>query len=170
MVMQIFQRVLQRFEHFNNLIRNGTLTADTITDSGSFNQTCPNNIKLGFGTMAKITFLVSTGYSVLLSEQSFYSLSPFSVIMLGRRQLEIAFLMLISPIIFATSIGRKEQRSALYQQLTSLVLQAGAVLLLIGLTSIMFNAIQNSTDINNLPYVSKTVAQSVLYLGCAMML
>src|SRR5699024_9724616 len=94
----------------------------------------------------------------------------FSVIMLGRRQLEIAFLMLISPIIFATSIGRKEQRSALYQQLTSLVLQAGAVLLLIGLTSIMFNAIQNSTDINNLPYVSKTVAQSVLYLGCAMML
>ena len=60
-------------EHFNNLIRNGTLTADTITDSGSFNQTC-QIYKLVFGTTARITFLVSTGYLVLLSEQSFYSL------------------------------------------------------------------------------------------------
>ena len=72
--------------------------------------------------------------------------------MLGRRQLELAFLMTISPLVIATSVGRKEQRSALYQQLASLVLQAGAMMLLIGLTSIMFNAIQNSVEINSLDY------------------
>ena len=43
-------------------------------------------------------------------------------------------------------------------------------MLLIGLTAIMFNAIQNSVDINKLSYFTKIVAQSVLYLGCAMML
>lgn len=90
--------------------------------------------------------------------------------MLGRRQLELAFLMTISPLVIATSVGRKEQRSALYQQLASLVLQAGAMMLLIGLTAIMFNAIQNSAEINGLDYFTKTVAQSILYLGCAMML
>lgn len=156
-------------EHFNNLIRNGTLTADTITDSGSFNQTC-QIYKAGIWNDGEDYFFSFNWVFGIIVGAVFLFAIAFSVIMLGRRQLEIAFLMLISPIIFATSIGRKEQRSALYQQLTSLVLQAGAVLLLIGLTSIMFNAIQNSTDINNLPYVSKTVAQSVLYLGCAMML
>ena len=156
-------------EHFNNLIRNGTLTADTITDSGSFNQTC-QIYKAGIWNDGEDYFFSFNWVFGIIVGAVFLFAIAFSVIMLGRRQLEIAFLMLISPIIFATSIGRKEQRSALYQQLTSLALQAGAVLLLIGLTSIMFNAIQNSTDINNLPYVSKTVAQSVLYLGCAMML
>lgn len=156
-------------EHFNNLIRNGTLTADTITDSGSFNQTC-QIYKAGIWNDGEDYFFSFNWVFGIIVGAVFLFAIAFSVIMLGRRQLEIAFLMLISPIIFATSIGRKEQRSALYQQLTSLVLQAGAVLLLIGLTSIMFNAIQNSTDINNLPCVSKTVAQSVLYLGCAMML
>ena len=43
-------------------------------------------------------------------------------------------------------------------------------MLLIGLTSVMFNAIQNSADINSLGYFTKTVAQSILYLGCAMLL
>ena len=90
--------------------------------------------------------------------------------MLGRRQLELAFLMTISPLVIATSVGRKEQRSALYQQLASLVLQAGAMMLLIGLTSVMFNAIQNSAEINSLNYFTKVVAQSILYLGCAMLL
>lgn len=154
---------------FNNLIRKGTLTATNITDSGAFSLTCQIykagiwndgedyffNYNWVFGILVGAIFLFAIGYSVL---------------MLGRRQLELAFLMLIAPLVFATSVGRKEQRSALYQQLVSLVLQAGALLLLIGLTSIMFNAIQNSKDITDLPYFTKIVAQSVLYLGCAMML
>ena len=144
-------------------------TASDVSDSGAFSYRCgiykPGiwndsedyafNYNFLFGIVIGAVFLFSVGFAVL---------------MLGRRQLELAFLMVISPLVIATSVGRKEQRSALYQQLASLVLQAGAMMLLIGLTSIMFNAIQNSADINGLNYFTKVVAQSVLYLGCAMML
>lgn len=156
-------------EDFENLIRNDTITASDISDSGAFSYRCtiykPGIWNDGedyafsynflFGIVIGIIFLFSIGFAVL---------------MLGRRQLELAFLMTISPLVIATSVGRKEQRSALYQQLASLVLQAGAMMLLIGLTAVMFNAIQNSADINSLGYFTKTVAQSILYLGCAMLL
>lgn len=154
---------------FESLVRNDTITASHVSDSGAFSYRCgiykPGiwndsedyafNYNFLFGIVIGAIFLFAVGFSVL---------------MLGRRQLELAFLMVISPLVIATSVGRKEQRSALYQQLASLILQAGAIMLLIGLTSIMFNAIQNSADINNLNYFTKIVAQSVLYLGCAMML
>ena len=154
---------------FESLIRNETVTASDVSDSGAFSYRCgiykPGiwndsedyafNYNFLFGIVIGAVFLFSVGFAVL---------------MLGRRRLELAFLMVISPLVIATSVGRKEQRSALYQQLASLVLQAGAMMLLIGLTSIMFNAIQNSADINRLNYFTKVVAQSVLYLGCAMML
>ena len=154
---------------FEKLIRNDTITASDVSDSGAFSFRCgiykPGiwndsedyafNYNFLFGIVIGAIFLFAVGFSVL---------------MLGRRQLELAFLMVISPLVIATSIGRKEQRSALYQQLASLILQAAAIMLLIGLTSIMFNAIQNSADINKLNYFTKIVAQSVLYLGCAMML
>lgn len=156
-------------EDFNSLIRNGKLTATNITDSGAFSSTC-QIYKAGIWNDGEDYFFNYNWVFGILIGVIFLFAIGFSVIMLGRRQLEIAFLMLIAPLVFATSVGRKEQRSALYQQLASLVLQAGALLLLIGLTSIMFNAIQNSSDINSLPYFTKIVAQSVLYLGCAMML
>ena len=156
-------------EDFEYLIRNGDITATNIIDAGAFSYRCDIhksgmwnngedyafNYNFLFGIIVGIVFLFSIGFAVL---------------MLGRRQLELAFLMAISPLVIATSIGRKEQRSALYQQLASLVLQAGAMMLLIGLTAVMFNAIQNSSDINNLGYFTKVVAQSILYLGCAMLL
>ena len=156
-------------EDFNTLIRNGKLTATNITDSGAFSLTC-QIYKAGIWNDGEDYFFNYNWVFGILVGTVFLFAIGFSVIMLGRRQLEIAFLMLIAPLVFATSVGRKEQRSALYQQLVSLILQAGALLLLIGLTSIMFNAIQNSSDINALPYFTKIVAQSVLYLGCAMML
>ena len=156
-------------QDFETLIRNGTISSTNVSDSGAFSYRCQIykkgffndgedyafNYNYLFGIVVGLIFLVGIGFSVLL---------------LGRRQLELAFLMTIAPLVFATSIERKEQRSALYQQLASLILQSGAMMLLIGLTSIMFNAIQNSPDINSLGYFSKTVAQSVLYLGCAMLL
>lgn len=156
-------------EDFNSLIRNGKLTATNITDSGAFSSTC-QIYKAGIWNDGEDYFFNYNWVFGILIGVIFLFAIGFSVIMLGRRQLEIAFLMLIAPLVFATSVGRREQRSALYQQLVSLVLQVGALLLLIGLTSIMFNAIQNSSDINSLPYLTKIVAQSVLYLGCAMML
>lgn len=156
-------------EDFNTLIRNGSLTATSVVDSGAFSSTC-QIYKPGIWNDGEDYFFnYNWVFGVLIGAIFLFAIG-FSVIMLGRRQLELAFLMLIAPLVFATSVGRKEQRSALYQQLVSLVLQAGALLLLIGLTSIMFNAIQNSSDINKLPYFTKLVSQSVLYLGCAMML
>lgn len=154
---------------FEKLLRNNTLTASNVSDAGAFSYRCgiykPGiwndsedyafNYNFLFGIVMGVIFLFSIGFAVL---------------MLGKRQLELSFLMAISPLVIATSVGRKEQRSALYQQIASLVLQAGAMMLLIGLTATMFEVIQNSQEINNLDYFTKTVAQSILYLGCAVML
>ncbi|MBO5183353.1 MAG: hypothetical protein J6B64_03030 [Bacilli bacterium] len=154
---------------FEKLLRNETITASDVSDSGSFSFRCqiykPGIWNDGEDYAFSYNFLFGIVIGVI-----FLFAIGFAVLMLGRRQLELAFLMVISPLVIATSVGRKEQRSALYQQLASLVLQAGALMLLIGLTAIMFNAIQNSADINKLSYFTKIVAQSVLYLGCAMML
>lgn len=154
---------------FEKLIRNGTLTASKVSDSGAFSFRC-DIYKPGIWNDGEdYAFSYNFLFGIVIGAIFLFAVG-FAVLMLGRRQLELAFLLVISPLVIATSIGRKEQRSALYQQLASLVLQAGAMMLLIGLTSIMFNAIQNSADINGLPYFTKIVTQTVLYLGCAMML
>lgn len=154
---------------FEKLIRNDTITASDVSDSGAFSFRC-NIYKPGIWNDSEdYAFNYNFLFGIVIGAIFLFAVG-FSVLMLGRRQLELAFLMVISPLVIATSVGRREQRSALYQQLASLVLQAGAIMLLIGLTSIMFNAIQNSADINKLNYFTKIVAQSVLYLGCAMML
>lgn len=156
---------VKTMEDFETLIRENNLTLDKIFDNDLLQVRCRSgsndkevyvfNYNFLFGIVIGAIFLFAIGFGVL---------------MLGRRQLELAFLMVISPLVIATSVGRKEQRSALYQQLVSLILQAGAMMLLIGLTTIMFNVIQNSPDINNLPFFTKLVTQTILYLGCAMMI
>lgn len=57
----------------------------------------------------------------------------FSGIMLARRQLEMLLMFFFSPIIFACSICNKQRRQSLYEQLSSLVIQAGAVMLVLGI-------------------------------------
>ena len=154
-------------EDFEKLIRNNTIT--DVSDSGAFSYRCTIYKKGLWNDGQDYAFSYNFLFGIIIGVIFLFSIG-FAVLMLGRRQLELAFLMTISPLVIATSVGRKEQRSALYQQLASLVLQAGAMMLLIGLTAIMFNAIQNSAEINGLDYFTKTVAQSILYLGCAMML
>lgn len=154
---------------FEGLIRNDTITASDVSDSGAFSYRCTIYKPGIWNDSEDYAFSYNFLFGIIVGVIFLFSIG-FAVLMLGKRQLELAFLMTISPLVLATSIGRKEQRSALYQQLASLVLQAGAMMLLIGLTAVMFNAIQNSADINNLGYFTKTVAQSILYLGCAMLL
>ena len=156
-------------EDFEKLIRNNTITASDVSDSGAFSYRCTIYKKGLWNDGQDYAFSYNFLFGIIIGVIFLFSIG-FAVLMLGRRQLELAFLMTISPLVIATSVGRKEQRSALYQQLASLVLQAGAMMLLIGLTAIMFNAIQNSAEINGLDYFTKTVAQSILYLGCAIML
>ena len=115
---------------FEELIRNNSLTATEITDSGAFSYRC-TIYKAGIWNDSEdYAFNYNFLFGIIIGGIFLFSIG-FAVIMLGKRQLELAFLMVISPLIFATSIGRKEQRSALYQQLASLVLQSGGLILLV---------------------------------------
>lgn len=90
----------------------------------------------------------------------------FSGMMLARRQIEFLFLFVISPIIFSTSVGVKERRSALFQQLVSLILQGTVIMLIIGLTALLMKSIQGTIFFQNAP-VKNMVIKSILYIGCA---
>ena len=87
----------------------------------------------------------------------------FSGMMLARRQLEFLFLFVISPVVFATSIGNKQRRSAVIEQLVSLMLQASVVMLIINLTAIVAQAVDSTTFFTN---DFKDIAlKSIMYIG-----
>ena len=69
----------------------------------------------------------------------------FSGMMLAKRQIEFLFLFVISPIVFACSVGNKQRRSTLYELLTSLILQGAVIMLIIALTSLVIEQINLTT-------------------------
>ena len=89
----------------------------------------------------------------------------FSGMMLARRQIEFLFLFVISPIILATSVGNKDRRGALFQQLVSLILQGAVVMLIIGLTALLMKSIQGTTFFEK-SLAKDMVIKSILYIGC----
>lgn len=89
----------------------------------------------------------------------------FSGMMLARRQIEFLFLFCISPIVFATSVGNKQRRSAVYELLVSLILQAAVVMLIIGLTALLMKSIQGTIFFAD-SAVNDTILKSILYIGC----
>lgn len=88
----------------------------------------------------------------------------FCGMMLARRQIEFLFLFVISPIIFATSVGNKERRSAVIQQLVSLMLQGAVIMLIISLTAIVMKQI-NSTEFFTNGF-KDMIIKSIMYIGC----
>ena len=88
----------------------------------------------------------------------------FCGMMLARRQIEFLFLFVISPIIFATSVGNKERRSAVIQQLVSLMLQGAVIMLIISLTAIVMKQI-NSTEFCTNGF-KDMIIKSIMYIGC----
>lgn len=88
----------------------------------------------------------------------------FSGMMLARRQIEFLFLFVISPIVFATSVGNKQRRSAVIEQLVSLMLQGAVVMLIISLTGIVMKEIAGTTFFadNNFKNI---VVKSLMYIG-----
>lgn len=88
----------------------------------------------------------------------------FCGMMLARRQIEFLFLFVISPIIFATSIGNKERRSTVVQQLVSLMLQGAVIMLIISLTAIVMGQINSTTFFSNT--FKDIVIKSIMYIGC----
>lgn len=89
----------------------------------------------------------------------------FASIMLGRRQIEFLFLFAISPIIFATSVCNKQRRGAVFEQITSLVLQSAVIMLIISLTIMVMQEINQTTFFEN--SVQDMIVKVLLYLGCA---
>ena len=89
----------------------------------------------------------------------------FSGMMLARRQIEFLFLFVISPIIFSTSIGNKQRRSAVFEQLVSLILQGAVVMLIIGLTAMLMKSIQGTTFFPTSSF-KDMATKSILYIGC----
>jgi hypothetical protein len=89
----------------------------------------------------------------------------FSGMMLARRQIEFLFLFVISPIVFATSIGNKQRRSAVIEQLVSLMLQGAVVLLIICLTALVMQQVQSTTFFSDSVFKDMLV-KSLMYIGC----
>lgn len=101
--------------------------------------------------------------AILVGGFFLYSLF-FSGMMLARRQIEFLFLFTISPIIFATSVGNKERRSAVFQQLISLILQGAVIMLIITLTALIMQQINGTTFFSNT--FKDILIKTILYIGC----
>ncbi len=101
--------------------------------------------------------------AILVGGFFLYSLF-FSGMMLARRQIEFLFLFTISPIIFATSVGNKERRSAVFQQLVSLILQGAVIMLIITLTALIMQQINDTTFFTNT--FKDILIKTILYIGC----
>ena len=102
--------------------------------------------------------------AILVGGFFLYSLF-FSGMMLARRQIEFLFLFSISPIIFATSVGNKERRSAVFQQLVSLILQGAVIMLIITLTALIMQQINDTTFFSNNAF-KNVLIKTILYIGC----
>ena len=89
----------------------------------------------------------------------------FSGMMLARRQIEFLFLFIISPVVFATSVGNKQRRSAVIEQLVSLMLQGAVVMLIINLTAIVAEAVDSTVFFQN-DSIKDLVLKSLMYIGC----
>lgn len=102
--------------------------------------------------------------AVLVGGFFLYSLF-FSGMMLARRQIEFLFLFVISPIVFATSIGNKQRRGAVIEQLVSLMLQGAVVMLIICLTALIMQQINETTFFSE-SILKEILIKSLLYIGC----
>lgn len=90
----------------------------------------------------------------------------FSGMMLARRQIEFLFLFTISPVVFATSIGNKQRRGALFEQLASLTLQAAVIMLIISITALVMQSVNSTTFFANSSF-KDIVIKSLMFLGAA---
>lgn len=148
-----------KFEHIDNYIKNNTFTNKKIYNDKfitSHNWILPDE--------RDYKYSINWIMAIIVGGFFLYALF-FSGMMLARRQIEFLFLFIISPIVFATSIGNKQRRNAITEQLVSLILQGAVVMMIIGLTAMLMNAIESTTFFPTSPF--KDIAtKSILYIGC----
>ena len=136
---------------------------DNFTDKKMYNDTFVTDEKWILPDEKEYKYSINWIMSLLVGAFFLYALF-FSGMMLARRQIEFLFLFTIAPIVFATSVGNKQRRGAVYELLVSLILQAGVVMLIIGLTALLMSAIQNTTFFSDT--IMDTIIKSILYIGC----
>ena len=151
-------------DEFKNENISAYIKNDNFTNKKMYNDKFVTNARWILPDEEEYKYSINWIMAIIVGGFFLYALF-FSGMMLARRQIEFLFLFVVSPIILATSIGNKERRSALYQQLVSLILQGAVVMLIIGLTAILMKSIQATTFFNNSP-VKDMVIKSILYIGC----
>ena len=141
------------------------ISNDTFTNKKMYNDKFTTNDRWILPDEEDYKYSINWIMAIIVGGFFLYALF-FSGMMLARRQIEFLFMFVASPIIFATSIGNKQRRSAVIETLVSLILQAAVIMLIIGLTAIIMKSIQ-STVFFKTSVVKDMVIKSILYIGCA---
>ena len=136
---------------------------DSFTNAKKYNDKYVTNDKWILPDEKDYIYKIDWIMAVLIGGFFLYALF-FSGMMLARRQIEFLFLFVISPIVFATSVGNKQRRSAVIEQLVSLTLQAAVVMLIINITALIMQAVNNTTFFNN--GFQDIVIKSLMFIGC----
>jgi len=145
-------------EDYSSFIKN-----DSFTNGKKYNDKFVTNERWILSDEKDYKYEINWILSIIVGGFFLYALF-FSGMMLARRQLEFLFLFVISPIVFATSIGNKQRRSAVIEQLVSLMLQGAVVMLIINLTAIVANAVDSTTFFANNDF-KDIVIKSLMYIG-----
>lgn len=145
-------------EDYSSFIKN-----DSFTNGKKYNDKFVTNDRWILSDEKDYKYEINWILSIVVGGFFLYALF-FSGMMLARRQLEFLFLFVISPIVFATSIGNKQRRSAVIEQLVSLMLQGAVVMLIINLTVIVANAVDSTTFFANNDF-KDIVVKSLMYIG-----
>lgn len=137
---------------------------DTFTKKRMFNDKYVTNSRWILPDEKDYKYNINWLMAIIVGGFFLYALF-FSGMMLARRQIEFLFLFLISPIVFATSIGNKQRRSAVIEQLVSLMLQGAVVMMIIGITVIVMQSINSTTFFANSEFKDMAL-KSLMFIGC----
>lgn len=154
----------KKSEYFKNEDINKNIKNDNFTKLKQYNEKFLVNDNNENPGENQYKYSINWIMGILVGAFFLYALF-FSGMMLARRQIEFLFLFVISPIVFATSIGAKQRRSAVIEQLVSLTLQGAIVMLIIFLTALVMEAIDSTTFFGN-SVVKNTLIKSLMFVGC----
>lgn len=152
-------------DEFKNEDYAKSISNDTFTNKKMYNDKFTTNSRWILPDEEDYKYSINWIMAIIVGGFFLYALF-FSGMMLARRQIEFLFMFVVSPIIFASSVGNKQRRGAVIETLVSLILQAAVIMLIIGLTAILMKSIQGTTFFNN-SAVKDMVIKSILYIGCA---
>lgn len=136
---------------------------DSFTTREMYNDTFVTDENWIFADEEEFMYSIDWIMAIIVGGFFLYALF-FSGMMLARRQIEFLFLFTISPIVFATSIGNKQRRGAVFEQLASLTLQSAVVMLIISITALVMQSVNDTTFFTDSAF-KDIVVKSLMFLG-----